>query len=93
MTIYPPVPDLRTSIIYKSDFYNLEQIQDNFFGRPLGLTNLERERVLRAIDWYNQTFQRHPVIDERGKIIDMSVAFEVLLDFICSQRKWDNVGL
>jgi len=93
MTIYPPVPDLRTSIIHKSHFYNLEQIQDNFFGRPLGLTNLERERVPRAIDWYNQTFQRHPIIDERGKIIDMSVAFEVLLDFICSQRKWDNVGL
>jgi hypothetical protein len=32
------------------------------------------------MDWYNQTYQEYPVRDERGKIVDMATAFEVLLD-------------
>jgi len=45
-----------------------------------GLTNPEKEDVLIAMDWYSQSFQKSPVRDEPGKIVDMATAFEVLLD-------------
>jgi hypothetical protein len=32
------------------------------------------------MEWYNQTFQRHPVRDRGGKIVDIATAFEVLLE-------------
>ena len=79
LPIFPPIPDLRTSIVNESDLDNIKQML-SYYGEPLGLTEHERDRFLISIEWYNQTFQKHPVRDERGKIVDIATAFEVLLD-------------
>ncbi|MHC4183189.1 MAG: hypothetical protein ACYSR0_07560, partial [Planctomycetota bacterium] len=54
---------------------------ENLYGKGrAGLTAIEIERVIVALDWYNQTYQEHPVRDRRSKIVDMATAFEVLFD-------------
>ncbi len=78
--MYPPLPNYRTASISTGDFRNLEEIRDRFYKQHSGLAGPERERIIRAVDLFNQTFQRNPIIDEREKIYNMSVAFEVLLD-------------
>lgn len=78
---YPPVPDLRIEFVSLGDFDNLDLLLSNFYSNTInGLTISEKEDTLIAMDWYNQTFQKSPVRDERGKIVDMATAFEVLLD-------------
>ena len=44
------------------------------------ITDDEKERILVSMDWYNQTFQEHPIRDRRGKIVDIATALEALLD-------------
>lgn len=79
LPIFPPITGLKAAIAHESDFDNLEQIL-SYYGEPLGLTEHERERFETSIEWYNQTFQKHPIRDDRGKIVDIATAFEVLLD-------------
>jgi len=72
-----PLPGwyVNSQLIHTSQLEDVEAINQRFYGQR---TPDQEDRVVLAIDWYNQSFLRYSISNIARRLVDVSIAFETL---------------
>lgn len=82
--IYPPGWHVDMRFVHCSWFEDINQINDCIFH---GAPDNKQSRVLLAIEWYNQSFQKYSIRNIAARLVDVATAFETLFQLPISDKK------